>query len=510
MRHSIRRPSTSIQTTIANLLSGPPRPERRHRLFESISHRLQVGWSSRVTKILLALSLVAASAGAISVVARSAEMPLTLLLQRLGKQLAARPNSYIVHSGLAKTHATAAAWAMTSGDRVRAGGFLTELEPQFWCEQCAHVTYRTLPPPTHEQPGAEVGEEWLKPGAANPRRRAFHLDKAIEHYREAVRLGEIEVGRPNSNGPSERLDVTEIDVQRQRLGLAWNLIQRDTEDARAEARAILRAIVAEEAPKGHDPSSAPFPPIASEAIDYLLPLLGKSRGASNPDATAVVEEIQRLKRLHEELGHAIHWISPLALDLDDLRTRSASADEHTGVRRPMIEPDAQAVPFALDRRGVRRWTWPRTGVAWLVWIGSRRDEVTSGAQMFGYSTFGLSHRDGFEALCMLDGTGDGVVEGDELQGIALWHDADRSGASDPTEMMSLESVGIAGLRCDARRVDSGRGGNGAHLLIEGGVLLASGDEAQLWDLFLEDRTGDGATAPCPRALQHGIFASATR
>ncbi len=103
--------------------------------------------------------------------------------------------------------------------------------------------------------------------------------------------------------------IEQIFVDRELLGLGWNLANLETEDALAEAQEIFREIIAREGPKGHDPNTASYPPIAAEAIDYLLPLLA-------PGAT---DEKLRLETLHDELGHAIHWVTPLAVDSEALR-----------------------------------------------------------------------------------------------------------------------------------------------------------------------------------------------
>lgn len=475
------------------------------------THDMRRPRRSGATKIALAIGLLLAfSAGllaAISISHPSNRMPLTLLLQRLGERLAANPADYFTHSALAKTHAMAAAWHMTSGHVVRAGGYDSALEPLFQCQHCAHVPYRTVPPPTHEQPMADPVEDWLIQGTADERRRAFHLEKAIEHYRDAIRLGVPEAARHKPGQFVAGRWVSPLDVQRERLGLAWNLIQLDTEEARDEARGLLRGIVENGGGAPRD-WSAP-PPIEAEAIDYLIPLLGPE------DA----EEIEQLQQRHDALTHDVRWETPLAIDLGALERPAWGGDERGGdaqaTARPLVARDAAPVSFALDRRGPRLWTWPRRDVAWLVWIGDGPLSVTDSTQLFGNSTFGMAHRDGFEALCLLDRTGDGLLEADELIGLALWRDADRSGTSETTELLSLASLDIVGLRCARDLATTGdavsnQSEDADHLVIARGVRLVDDREIALWDLFLVDQTGDGAKPPCPRALSQVLYATATR
>src|SRR5690606_7114804 len=54
-------------------------------------------------------------------------------------------------------------------------------------------------------------------------------------------------------------------------------------------------------------------------------------------------------------------------------------------------------------------------------------------------------RDGYQPLAMLDDDGDGTLTGSELAGVAVWHDANGNAVSDPGEVVSAESFGIAAI-----------------------------------------------------------------
>jgi len=75
--------------------------------------------------------------------------------------------------------------------------------------------------------------------------------------------------------------------------------------------------------------------------------------------------------------------------------------------------------------------------------------------MFGSVTFWIFWRNGYEALAALDENGDGELRGDELRGLALWHDANGNGISDPCEVRPLAAHGITALSVHFERHSTG-------------------------------------------------------
>jgi hypothetical protein len=93
----------------------------------------------------------------------------------------------------------------------------------------------------------------------------------------------------------------------------------------------------------------------------------------------------------------------------------------------------------------RRWTWISPSAAWLVFDPRRTTRVSSALQLFGSATFWMFWRNGYEALASLDDNGDGALRGQELAGLALWHDRDCNGVSSPSEVRPVREYGIVSL-----------------------------------------------------------------
>src|SRR5262249_38418792 len=111
----------------------------------------------------------------------------------------------------------------------------------------------------------------------------------------------------------------------------------------------------------------------------------------------------------------------------------------------LVDPHL-GVSFDLDGSGLeRRWGWITPQAAWLVFDHDGRGEVTSGLQMIGGVTFWIFWENGYRALASLDD--DGMVRGEELNGLALWHDANGNGVSEPGEVKPLAAWGITALSC---------------------------------------------------------------
>ena len=112
----------------------------------------------------------------------------------------------------------------------------------------------------------------------------------------------------------------------------------------------------------------------------------------------------------------------------------------------ILEARGAAVAFDADGTGLRtKWTWINSNAAWLVHDPKRTGKVTSALQMFGNVTFWLFWETGYDALAALDDNRDGVLTGKELDGLALWHDANSNGVCDPGEVKTLAEHGVVQL-----------------------------------------------------------------
>ncbi|RYG33717.1 hypothetical protein EON81_17500 [bacterium] len=123
------------------------------------------------------------------------------------------------------------------------------------------------------------------------------------------------------------------------------------------------------------------------------------------------------------------------------------------VAKPLEEllDATKRVKFDLDGTGrPQTYGWTRPDTAILVWQPDPEVPITSGRQLFGSATWWMMYRDGYAALAALDNDGNGWLEKKELDGLAVWRDANQNGVSDPGEVTSLAGLGIRGLVTRAR------------------------------------------------------------
>ncbi len=114
-----------------------------------------------------------------------------------------------------------------------------------------------------------------------------------------------------------------------------------------------------------------------------------------------------------------------------------------GARLEELTSPATQVRFDLDGfASGRAWTWLRPETCILVWDPSHTGRVASGRQLFGTVTWWMFWRDGFEPLAALDDNRDGKLTGTELEGMAVWRDANANGISDPGEVIPAGEFGI--------------------------------------------------------------------
>jgi hypothetical protein len=246
--------------------------------------------------------------------------------------------------------------------------------------------------------------------AAKQKAARAHLARAVERFKEAVKLAP--------------------DNLRARLGYAWTLEQSgDKKDAVKEYRALIEeAWKKEKDLKELDPGGHT---VVAEATDYLIPLLDKER--DKKEIATLTERAAQLRKLPR-------WITPIVVPLRD------------GLRAVDIEDRNAAVAFDADGSGLKRkWTWITKEGGWLVYDPKSKRHITSSLQLFGGVTFWLFWETGYDALASLDDNGDGVLTGDELKGLAIWHDANGNGICDADEVKPLAEYGIVAVSCRFER-----------------------------------------------------------
>lgn len=123
---------------------------------------------------------------------------------------------------------------------------------------------------------------------------------------------------------------------------------------------------------------------------------------------------------------------------------------------------AHGVDFDFTGNGApRRIAWTAAGAddAWLVWDKNRNGKIDSAREMFGNVTaqprIAVEDRNGFLALAELDksklgGNGDGLISRRDyfFRDLRLWTDSNHNGISEPSELTSLEQVGVHKLELD--------------------------------------------------------------
>jgi hypothetical protein len=235
-----------------------------------------------------------------------------------------------------------------------------------------------------------------------------HLDKAITRYRETTAL--------------DANNLTAL------LGLAWCIDQTGKKD---EAIKAYRQVIETAWQKEKDLKTAGlgWHSVTAEAAGYLIPLL---------DSTKDADEIKDLGERTKQMQKVRRPITPLVIPLRN----------GLGVR-DLIDLKA-SVPFDADGSGIKhRWTWVTKDAGWLVYDHRRTGKVDSALQMFGSVTFWMFWENGYQALSVFDRDGDGWLTGSELDGLAVWVDANGDGVVDPGELKTLSELGITALCCRA-------------------------------------------------------------
>ena len=210
------------------------------------------------------------------------------------------------------------------------------------------------------------------------------------------------------------------------LGYAWILEQSgETRKAVEEYRKIIEAGWEKEKDlKGAGPA---WRSVTAEAAGYLIALLDKEHD---------VTEIKKLRARMRQIGRVPRAVTPIVIPLrDDLRARD-------------LENLSTNVAFDADGTGLqKRWTWITRDAGWLVNDPHHTGKVTSALQFFGNVTFGMFWENGYHALAALDDDRDGMLSGEELEGLAIWQDLNGNGICERGEVKPLAEWGIVGVSC---------------------------------------------------------------
>ncbi len=139
----------------------------------------------------------------------------------------------------------------------------------------------------------------------------------------------------------------------------------------------------------------------------------------------------------------------------------------------------KTVKFDLDADGTaeeRPWVKPDTAI--LVWDPENTGQITSGKQLFGNMTFFMLFSDGYRALDALDDNRDGQLAGDELKGLALWHDRNTNGLSDDGEVTPIARTTVKSIATTQNDQ------HGIHPMNTAGLTLEDNTTRPTWDWII--------------------------
>jgi hypothetical protein len=351
------------------------------------------------------------------------EVPVERLLKNLGAAVEKDPKNPQALLNLARVHAMA--YSLKKDElQVRKDS----PDRLWWGHEPPHVPFRNVTP-TEDPDKQKVAKA--------------HLDAAVALYEQALALApdDLVVG----------------------LGEGWLLAEAGK---KAQAAALLRKVgdKAWETEKDLKSLGLGGHAIAQEAATYLLPLLDPEK--DKDELATLKDRIARLQRLPRP-------VTPIVIPLSG------------GLHAADLEDPSARVAFDLDGSGLpQEWTWTTRAAAWLVWDPARRGEIRSGLELFGNVTFWLFWETGYDALAALDDNGDGHLTGPELDGLALWHDANGNGIADPGEVRPLSDYGIIALSTKRERL---AGHPDPIAFSPRGVTFRDGTTRPTFDLVLHSR-----------------------
>jgi len=365
--------------------------------------------------------------GAMFVMPDVENVPIDRVIANLESQLRATPDDLQARLNLARVHAMA--YADKSGTaRVTTGRS---------AGRPAGVPWLGIDPGSFRQVSVKPAAD-----AADRARAAAHLAAAIAAYDEVLRRDSGQVVA--------------------KLGRAWCIEQTGDRAAAIAAYRDAFAAAWNRESAGGLPEVQNLTPVTVEIAGYLVPLL---------DPQGDAPEIDDIRAKSGRLSQAMRTrpITPIVVPLG---SRTALRD--------LVDRRA-SVAFDADGSGLRRrWSWITPDAGWLVFDKHHRREVTSALQWFGSVTFWLFWDNGYAALRALDDNGDGELRGIELEGLAIWRDANGNGVSEPREVQPLDRWNIVALTTRFSSVDD----PDALAMAPAGVEFRDGSTRPTYDVLL--------------------------
>jgi hypothetical protein len=404
----------------------------------------------RTVPLLLLAVGASATLGAIFRPVDVRNVPVERVTANLERELAASPRDAGILINLARVHAMAFAQKRDTVPSARPMGIgKPEREAAPFLGQGV---------PEYKQPDVRGTDDRDAQAAAR-----MHLEKAISRYREALKHSP---GHPVAT-----------------MGLGWTLAQAgDRSGAIATLRLLAPRSGPPDPPAAGDPDSMANRPVFmgertlfEEAARYLIPLL---------DPVTDRDEIAELRKGVKEAQQHPRVITPIAVPLADGLT-AADIEDHGGA--VAFDADGSALP--------QRWTWIRPNAGWLVFDRHHEGRITSGLQLFGSVTFWLFWQNGYDALRSLDDSGDGAIDGRELDGLSIWHDRNANGVSERGEVRPVAAWGVTSLSTayehDATHPDE-------IAFSPRGVTFSNGAARPTYDLILRSRRPQPVNNPITR------------
>ncbi len=324
----------------------------------------------------------------------SPEIPIDRLLKNLNVYVQSHPKEAEAHYLLGRLHASAYLLGVNS--------------------KVPTVTPRPRPVLLHRGPSLRKQEK----GGGD----AYHLKQSIAEYQKAIALSNNHpVAYPYGYPFEMQLPPNKALAY---LGLGWILEQSGDTQAALENYRRCYAIGAEQ--RSDDTNGRWGPGI--EAADAIVRILKARPSRTGREAAELKQMEPSITALRKKLGVSI---SPIIFPL---RAETSLAG---------LLDTTKTVQFDLEGNGLpAAWPWVNPGAAFLVWDPQHTGRITSGRQLFGSVTWWVFWDTGYQALAALDDNQDGWLTGEELTGIAVWHDVNSNGVSEPGEILGFSALNI--------------------------------------------------------------------